>query len=166
MSCQAGRSRALPRPNLLANTWPITTEALSRPWMLLKHDHYQTPRCHVKLEWAARSDGPNQHTNTWPQACTVQSTLLFLLFFRNLLQGGTMCLTAVSPSLHTPDGPKTGYYFFCFDYLPPFFHQDGWANSFFRLDGLTYMPTRDPRMYRSCILYQSQRSYYYVIGYY
>jgi hypothetical protein len=32
--------------------------------------------------------------------------------------------------------------------------------------GLTYMPTRDPRFYRSCILYQLQRSYYYVFGYY
>jgi hypothetical protein len=66
MSCQAGRSRALRVPNLLANTWPITKEALWRPWILLKHDHYQSPQCHVKVDGAARSDGPNLHANTWP----------------------------------------------------------------------------------------------------
>jgi hypothetical protein len=66
MSCQAGLSRALHRPNLLANTWPITTEALSRLWTLLKHDHYQTIQCHVKLDGTAFSDGPNLHANTWP----------------------------------------------------------------------------------------------------
>jgi hypothetical protein len=66
MSCQAGRNRAIRSPNLLANTWPITTKALSHPWILLKHDHYQSLRCHVKVDGAARSDGPKLHANTWP----------------------------------------------------------------------------------------------------
>jgi hypothetical protein len=165
MSFQAGRRRALHRPKLHVNTWPISTEAISRPWILLKYDHYQSPRSHVKLDRTALSEGPNLHANTWPHPLPFSHRTCFD-FFSKLFQGGTKGLNAVPPHPHTPDGPKTGSYFFCFDYLPPFLHQGGWANSFFVLDGLTYTPTRDPRLYRSCILYQSQRSYYYVFGYY
>jgi hypothetical protein len=107
MSCQAGRSRALHGPNPYVNTWPVTTDALSYLWTLLKHNHYQSPRYHVKLEGAFT----NLHdvTTSWtePRAPTGVTYMLtrdpqplqfslyacFNLFFRNLLQGGTKDLT-------------------------------------------------------------------------
>jgi hypothetical protein len=111
-------------PNLHSNKWPITTEALSRPWILLKHDHYQSPRCHVKLNRAVRSDGPNLHANSWPPASTVQSSFLFLLFSSKPSSGWYKELNCSTSTLPYAGWTQDRILLFLFR-LPPIFLSSG-----------------------------------------